>query len=324
MILQCHNAIGAAANARAASEALLSDNLELLVVHDLFLNKTASLADYVLPAAHWLEKPFYSAAYGYAGWAGDYVEAKPAAVPARHPSDYDLWRDLGRRFGQAEHWPEHIEEYWNRLLRPAGLTYDEVCRHVGPITGGAARGDTPRRNSGGRAYGTPSGKIELRSSLLEKWRLDPLPAWEVPPLFADAGEKDFPLVLTTGGRDLRGFHQTAQQTPIYRESHPDPVVSLHPQTAARAGIAEDDWVDVATPIGSVRQRAHITDKLQPTVVHADRWWYPERADDPDDPFGFWATNINGCTDNAAANSDAIMGSWLLRGPPCRVSMPASP
>lgn len=322
LILQSHNAVGSAANAKATAAALLSDNLELLVVHDLFLNKTSSLADYVLPAAHWLEKPFFSAAYGYVGFAGDYIEAKRAPIAAEHPSDYDLWRDLGRRLGQEEFWPESAEDYWDSLLRPAGLTYDGLCSHLGPLVGEAARSDPPRRTAGDRAYGTPSGKIELWSSLMEKWGLDPLPGFVVPPVF-DQAER-FPMVLTTGGRDLTGFHQNAQQMPSYRAKHPEPVASLHPDTARVANIADGDWIEIATPIGSVRHRARLTNVLQRNVVHADRWWYPERADDKGDPFGFWSTNVNVCTDNAPESCDPVMGSWLLRAVPCRVAAAENP
>jgi anaerobic selenocysteine-containing dehydrogenase len=320
LILQHHNAVGSAANAHAAAAALTSDALELLVVQDMFLNKTSSLADYVLPAAHWLEKPFYSAAYGYVGFAGDYVEAKRSAVAPEHPSDYDLWRDLGRRFGQE--WPETAEEFWDGLLRPAGLTFDGVCNHIGPLTGDAVRCEPPRREGRDRAYGTPSGKIELYSSLLERWGIDPLPTHALPAIF-DGTEEAFPLVLTTGGRSLDGFHQNAQQMPWFRAKHPEPVASMHPDTAAGAGISEGDWITIATPIGTVRQIATLTDTLPARVVHADRWWYPERAGDRADPFGFWSTNINVCTDDAPASCDPVMGSWLLRALPCQVAVSAT-
>jgi anaerobic selenocysteine-containing dehydrogenase len=323
LILQSHNAVGSAANAKAATAALMSDNLELLVVHDLFLNKTSSLADYVLPAAHWLEKPFYSAAYGYVGFAGDYVEAKRAPIPAEHPSDYDLWRDLGRRLGQADRWPEAAEDFWDSLVRPAGFTYDGLCAHLGPLTGAAAQSEPPTRTKRDRAYGTPSGKIELRSSLMEKWGLDPLPGFALPSVFAGEVEH-FPLVLTTGGRHLTGFHQNAQQMPSFRAKHPHPIASLHPDTARAARIADGQWMEIATPIGSVRHQARLTDVLGPNVVHADRWWYPERADDASDPFGFWATNVNVCTDDATGSCDPVMGSWLLRALPCRVAPAEAP
>jgi hypothetical protein len=54
-------------------------------------------------------------------------------------------------------------------------------------------------------------------------------------------------------------------------------------------------------------------------VHADRWWYPERGGDEKDPYGWRSTNINVCTDDAAGNCDPVLGTWLLRGLPCRVT-----
>ena len=323
LILQCHNALGSAADAGAVSAALMSEELELLVVHDLFLNKTSALADYLLPAAHWLEKPYYSTGYGYVGWSGDYVAANSAPVDSEIPSDYDLWRDLGRRLGQAEQWPDTAEEFWDSMLRPVGLSFQAVSEHSAPLIGAQARTDAPDTTPEHK-YGTPSGRIELRSSLLEDWGLDPLPAYVVPALFEDGGDR-FPLLLTTGGRDIGGFHQHIQQMPAYREKNPDPLASLHPQTAAAAGIEDGDWIEIATPVGRVTQRARVTDELEPGVIHADRWWYPERREEAEDPFGFWGTNINVCTDGAAASSDPVMGSWLLRGLPCRIEKaPADP
>lgn len=104
----------------------------------------------------------------------------------------------------------------------------------------------------------------------------------------------------------------------FRDKHPEPVVSMHPDAAADAGVRDGQWVRVETPVGAVRQQALLTDALPVRVIHADRWWYPERADDADDPFGFWSTNINVCTEGASESCDPIMGTWLLRGLPCRV------
>lgn len=318
VIVQHHNAVGAGANARRTAEALTSDKLELLVVQDLFLNPTSRLADYVLPASHWLEKPFFSVAYGYMGFAGDYAEASEAAVPPdfEHRSDYDLWRDLGRRLGQEEHWPATAELFWDELLKPAGLRFDALSRQRGPVVGDAARGPAPVEHT--ERLGTPSGEIELASSLLERWGLDPLPYYDVPEVFAQA-EHGFPFVLTTGGRSIDGFHQNAQQMPWFRRKHADPVVRVHPVTAAEAHVDDGQWALIETPVGAVRQQVRITDDLPPRVVHADRWWYPERGEHGDDPYGFWATNINVCTDNDTASCDPIMGTWLLRGLPCRLA-----
>src|SRR5262249_54500610 len=153
-------------------------------------------------------------AYGYMGFAGDYVEAKPAPIEPEHEhrTDYELWRDLGRRLGQAERWPETAEEFWDTLLEPITLDFATLSERIGPVTGDAARAPASAPAGENGVLGTPSGKVELRSSLLERWGLDPLPYFELPRVFA-GHEEAFPLVLTTGGRTIEGFHQSAQQMP---------------------------------------------------------------------------------------------------------------
>ena len=332
LILQHHNPVGASPNAGAAAAALAHPNLELLVAHDLFLNASSSLADYVLPAAHWLEKPFMSMGLGPLGFAGDYVECKPAAVaPAGEAhNDYEFWRDLAHRLGRAREWPDHMEEFWDRLLQPAGIDFASVSAQVGPVFGPAARApagdrqgaDAPGESENGRTFGTPSGKIELRSSLMERWGHNPLPDYERPAMLAAQRER-FPLTLTTGGRRIEGFHQDAHLMPWFRNRHADPQASVHPETAGQAGIAEGDWFWIETPVARVRQRAHLTEDLHRSVIQADRWWYPERAADADDPFGWRTTNINVCTEGAPEECDAVLGTWLLRGLPCRIEKDTS-
>lgn len=320
LVIQTHNPVGGSANSGEARTALLSDNLELLVVHDLFLNATSCLADYLLPAAHWLEKPYFSVGGGFMGWSGDYVEANAATIAPEHEhrSDYDLFRDLGRRCGQEDWWPDSAEAFYNRMLEPAGLTFDAVAGHFGPVTGAAARHPD---NSGppppsARAYGTLSGKVELRSTMMEEWGQDPLPHFRWSGVFDHA--PDYPLILTTGGRQLEGFHQSSQQTLAFRRKNPHPFVTLHPDLASKLGIEAEQWVTIETPVGSARQMARIEERFAPDVVHADRWWYPERGPTPADPFGVAETSINMCTSNADADLDPVMGSWLMRGLPCRI------
>ena len=317
LIVQHHNPLGANPNAAAVARALTSPNLELCVVHDLFMSPTAAYADYVLPAAHWLEKPYFSFGIAFVGAFGDYVGANHAATapPPGVRSDYELWRDLAQRLGDGAAWPERAEDFYARSLAPAGLDFETVAAAVGPLSGAAARHPDHAAELPAR-YGTPSGKVELASSLLAAWGLPALPTAAVPALTRDAA--DFPLTLTTGGRSIEGFHENAQHLQRYRRKHPHPAATLHPDTAAQHGIHDGDWFILETPLGRVRQRARLSDTLDVHVVCADRWWYPEGTGDAADPYGLWATNINVCTSDAAHDSDPVMGAWLLRGLPCRV------
>ena len=54
------------------------------------------------------------------------------------------------------------------------------------------------------------------------------------------------------------------------------------------------------------------------MIHADRWWYPEREGAAPELFGVLETNINVCTRAEVADCDPIMGAWPLRAMPCRV------
>ena len=147
---------------------------------------------------------------------------------------------------------------------PAGLDFSELAAHTGPIFGVAEQHPDRKVQDSPVAYGTPSGQIEFASSLLEEWGLDPLPFFARPGIFDHAA--GYPLILTTGGRKIEGFHQNAQQMPWFRRKYPEPEVSLHPDTAAAYGVEDGEWIRIETPVGSVRQRARLTTTLAPGTV----------------------------------------------------------
>lgn len=321
LVIQAHNPLGGSANSGKVLNALLSEKLELLVSHDLFLNATSSLADYVFPAAHWLEKPYFSLGGGGNGYVGDYVEANSPVIEPEfeHRSDYDFFRCLGWRCGQQEYWPERATDFYEQMLEPTGMSFDEVAEHLGPLTGAHARHpESPTSTEQGqKKYGTVSGKIELRSVMLEQWGQDPLPNFELPALFAHAAA--YPLTLTTGGRQIEGFHQVSQQTVAFRRKNPEPFASIHPRLAEKFGIEDGEWIAIETPVGSIRQVARVIDTFAADVIHADRWWYPEGAPDGAKHFGVTTTSVNMLTSDIPDDSDPVMGSWLLRGLPCRIA-----
>jgi len=311
LFVQHHNPVGGSANVKQVVEALTSPDLDLLVVHDMFMSPTAQFADYALPASHWLEKPFFSTGYAYMGFVGDYADANAAPLAAQFErrSDYELWRDLGDKLGQGSFWPQHIEQMWEEWLRPAGMNFVELAARRGPWVGSAPARDT--------RLGTPSGKVELKSSILEECGIDPLPQHRETELFQRFGT-EYPLVLTTGGRVIEGFHQNSQQMAWFRKKYPDPQATIHPHAARELDIAEGDWILIETPVGAVRQIARLSDRVHPRVIHADRWWYPEREGAAPELFGVLETNINVCTRAEPGDCDPIMGAWPLRAVPCRV------
>jgi len=101
------------------------------------------------------------------------------------------------------------------------------------------------------------------------------------------------LVLTTGARAWGFFHSEHRQIPEMREINPDPVVEIHPDTAAKLRIIDGEWVWIENSHGRCKQRARLTSTIDPRVVNAQHaWWFPEREGPEPSLFGVWDSNIN--------------------------------
>ena len=114
-------------NSRKVVQALSA--LELLVVRDLFLTETAALADYVLPAASFLERSEVHTHHEIG------VVTLTTSVGRRPEvqTEYEFWRDLARRLGAAEYFPWEDDRELNRWLLGAH-------RHLAGGARGASRG----------------------------------------------------------------------------------------------------------------------------------------------------------------------------------------
>lgn len=79
---------------------------------------------------------------------------------------------------------------------------------------------------------TPTGRIELYSTMLEAWGDDPLPYYEEPPTSPHATPEyaaEYPLVLSTGARTWSYFHSEQRHVPLLREVEPWPARGHQPQ-----------------------------------------------------------------------------------------------
>ncbi len=153
---------------------------------------------------------------------------------------------------------------------------------------------------------------------------DALPHYEEPPespISTPALADEYPLILTSGARIPFYFNTEYRQLPRLRKACPDPVVEIHPQTAAEHAIGPGDWVWIETRRGKCRQRAKVTDAIDPRVVHVQHgWWFPE---DPGPDHGIWKSNANLLTSNDPPY-DPAMGTYQLRALLCRVEKAEAP
>jgi len=315
------NALTSFPSTRRVEQALKSDNLAIHVVLDYFMTPTAQVADYVIPTASWLERPFCGEAM--VGMHG-IVAGERAVDPLgdrRH--DYDFWRGLACRLGQEEHWPwKTIDELNDFRLHRLGMTHEELVRK-----GGLKPYWRQYRKYRRQGFATESGKLEVYSLALERLGASPLPyCREAPaPASHDADSSArFPLLLIAGTRSRQMFNSEQRQKGLsMREAHPDPLVQIHSATAAAHGISDGDWVTIETPAGSIRQRASLTDKILKYLVSCELgWWFPEKS--AESLHGAFESNANVLTLDAPAWCDPLTGGWTNHGIPCRIEKCAPP
>jgi anaerobic selenocysteine-containing dehydrogenase len=285
------------------------NKLDFLVVADLFMTPTAALADVVLPAASYLEfncvrtPPFSYSLITFQQRITRIGECR---------SDYEILRDLARRLGLGEHFPDTEEQCLDIILEPAGLNFSQL-KELGVILGGKKYGS--HETDG---FGTPSKKVEIYSQRLKEWNMEPLPVYHEPPetpFSAPDLVKEYPLILTNA-KPAAFRHSQGRQLATPRGWQGEPVVSIHPQTADKLGIKDGDQVYIETRRGKVKQKAILNSAIDPRVVSADfAWWFPEKG--ASELYGWAKSNINILTDDSPP-CNRELGSTNLKGFLCKV------
>ena len=234
------------------AKALLG-GLEFMVVQDLFLTKTAELADVVLPAsAAWAESE------GTVTNSERRVQRvrKAKDAPGEARDDLQILFELARRMGHDWGAPD-AEAVWNevRRLSPvhAGMSYARL-EALGGIQWPCYDEEHP-------------GELFLHSRLWE----DPVPGNRVPFVPVDHDPpvdrltEDFPIRLTTGRR-LDSYNtgvQTAGYTSPLRRGE---TLDISPEDAAELGLADGERVRITSRRGQVEAPIRIDASLRPGLT----------------------------------------------------------
>ena len=298
-----NNALMAYGNSSMTMEALMK--LDFLVSVDYFLNPTAELADFVLPAAHWTERDEIEDAIMY---GSAYAQQKAVEPFGECWDEKKILIELAKRLHLTGYW-KSIKEALDYRLEFTGITFEQLLKQGGRIR---SKFRYKRYEEDGK-FDTPSGKFELFSDRFEKLGVDPIPAYYEPPespISTPELAKDYPLILTTGARDVAYYHSAFRNISTLRKLSPEPTVEINPTTAESLGIKDGDWVLVETKRGGITRKAKFFDGVHPQVVHISHgWWYGYEPE--------WKqVNVNMLTDNSCL--DPVLGSEPLKGALCRV------
>lgn len=249
------------------------DKLEFFSAIDYFQTPTTDKADVVLPSATWLERGALMSKPG-----GTLMLREPVIEPRGEAwPDWKFAFELGKRLGLGtDLWDGDFDACVNYMLEPTGLTVEELRQQPEGI-------QLPVNERGPRCYetlgfSTPSGKVELYSSILEEHGHDPLPVYKEPaesPINTSETAQQYPLVLTTGGRS-RGFtHSQFHKVAELKKLMPELLVQINSEDAANRGISAGDEVLIQSKRGQMPAIADVTDIVKPGVVHIYHGWQEE-------------------------------------------------
>lgn len=283
--------------------------LELLVVIDFFMTPVAAIADYVLPATTWLERDeCCDMMYTH------YVAARQKVIEPIGEAwdDMKIVIELVKRIPWANRgylpWSS-MEEFNDWRVKGLGLSFKEFKQKVLLVA------PMEYRKYEKTGFKTPTGKVELYSTIFERYGYDPIPTYTELQELSISDE--YPYILITGGRHVVYFHSEGRNIQSLRRIRPDPIIEIHPQTAKELGIANNDMVWIESKFiagGRVKMKAKITEDVHPKIVHADHaWWLPELG--PPD-YGIFDYNINVIIPDTLRGP--ICGSIPMRGIPCKV------
>ena len=244
----------------------LLEGLDLLVVQDIFLTKTAQLADVVLPgSASWCETE------GTVTNSERRVQRVRQAVdpPGNARSDIDIILDLCRRLGHDFQYASS-EDIWNevRSLSPmhAGMSYERL-ESLGGI-------QWPCYSLDGLEPSFLHGRL-WADDPVERGRPAPFSiVIDEPPV--DELSHDFPLRLTTGRR-LDSYNTGVQsggfQSPLRRGE----TVDISAADAAQLGLVDGEVVRVVSRRGSIEAPTRIDHDLRPGLVFMT-FHFPDEVD----------------------------------------------
>jgi anaerobic selenocysteine-containing dehydrogenase len=242
-------------------ESLLS--LDFLVNTDIFFTDTCQFMDLVLPAATSFERSelkHYNSKY--------LMLTSPVINPVGESrSDIEILFDMAKHLGLGDlFWNGNVDAAIDELMAPAGYTAEELRK-----TPSGTRVKNPLkvgyRKYEKEGFHTPSGKMEIASSILKEAGFDAIPVYKAPQYEALAKDATYPLILNTGSRLPMFIHSGMHNVPWCQELRKDPMLDMNPSDGLTRGIGPNDWVSLETSKGKIRVRANLTETVLPGVVH---------------------------------------------------------
>jgi formate dehydrogenase major subunit len=257
----------AQSEADSAHAVHILEGLEHMVVQDIFMTRTAQLADVVLPAtAGWCETD------GTVTNSERRVQRIRKALdpPGEARDDTAIIIELAHRLGHTEWVDPDAETIWNELrsLSPmhAGMSYQRLadlggiqwpCPHDDSLEPPYLHGRLWAENPADRGRPAPFSVV----------------SWEGP---VDEITAEFPIRLTTGRR-LDSYNTGVQSGAISSPLREGETLDINPDDAMRLGIDDGEVVRITSRRGSIQAPARFDSHLRPGLAFMT-FHFPDEID----------------------------------------------
>ena len=246
--------------------------MDLVIVHDLFLNETANYAHVFLPGSTFLEKN------------GTFTNAerriqlvRKVMEPANGYEDWEVTQELAKAMGLGwdyAHPAEIMAEIARLTPSFAGVSHERLDRE------GSLQWPVNEAHPDGSPIMHVDGFVRGKGKFV---------VTDYVPTDEKTGPR-FPLLLTTG-RILSQYNVGAQTRRTDNVLwHEEDVLEIHPTDAENRGLASGDWVRLASRTGETTLRVLVTDRVAPGVVYTTFHHPATQANVVTTEFSDWATN----------------------------------
>ncbi|MBY9013543.1 MAG: IscS subfamily cysteine desulfurase, partial [Candidatus Lokiarchaeota archaeon] len=235
-------------------------------------------------------------------------------------SDIFIIAELAKRLGYGHLYPQTEEELLRHALVGSGFNIEQVKESGGIITKPTTIMQYKKwekgllRKDGKPGFDTPTGKLEILSTVLEEYGYDPLPKYTEPPespISRPDIAKKYPLVFNSGSRTRTSIHTQHHGIEGLNKNHLEPTVLLNSLDANERKIKNGQMVQIRTLRGAVNMRAIVTDDIVKGAIDANH-----ACGSPIGPKSWKSTNVNVLTD--IKQYDPISGFPIFKSLLCEV------
>lgn len=224
------------------------EQMEFIVVQDLFITEIGKFADVILPAACYAEKD------------GTFTNTerrvqrvrKAVDAPGECRLDWEILSDIANRLGAKGFDYESSEDIFEEIRRTipsyAGMTYERLDKS-------GLQWPCPTEEHPGTLY--------LHKGAFSRGKGLMIPVEYEPP--AELVCDEYPVLLSTG-RMLYHYCITTRHSDTLMNIRPYELAEINPVDAIALGVEEEGFVRVSSRRGSILTRVTLTERVRPGMM----------------------------------------------------------